>query len=90
MQHWSKLDGDTGEPWPVGRRSHAAVCLGLGGDHPHLLVTGGWVAGLKTLDDAWALDVRSWRWREVSADWLWDDDGIVSSQLKDYICTCQL
>ena len=40
MQHWSKLEHPEGEPWPVRRSRHAAVCLDYGGDHPQLLVTG--------------------------------------------------
>ena len=65
MQHWSKLEHPEGEPWPVGRARHAAVCLGYGGDHPQLLVTGGLDAGLKVLSDAWLLDSKSGQWREV-------------------------
>ena len=53
------------EPWPVGRNRHAATCLGFGGDHPHLLVTGGWNDSLNTLSDAWTLDIESRRWKEV-------------------------
>ena len=66
MQHWSKLEHPEGEPWPVGRARHAAVCLGYGGDHPQLLVTGGKDAVRKVLSDAWLLDVKSGKWREVS------------------------
>ena len=66
MQHWSKLAHHVGEPWPVKRAGHAAVCLGYGGDHPQLLVTGGLGAGSKVLSDAWILDVQSGKWREVS------------------------
>ena len=66
MQHWTKLDHHEGEPCPVGRSSHAAVCLGYGGDHPQLFVTGGYASGGKGLSDAWMLDVQSGRWREVS------------------------
>ncbi len=65
VQHWSKLDYDKGDPWPVWRFDHAAVCLGFGGDHPQLLVTGGVDASLKYLNDAWTLDIKSLRWREV-------------------------
>ena len=64
MQHWSKLDHHEGEPRPVGRMGHAAVCLDYG-DHPQLLVTGGRGGGKKVLGDAWLLDVQSGRWREV-------------------------
>ncbi len=49
----------------MGRSSHAAVCLGFGGDHPQLLVTGGVDDDLNTLNDVWTLDINSWRWREV-------------------------
>ena len=28
LQHWRKLAKHEGEPWPVGRHGHAAVCLG--------------------------------------------------------------
>ena len=64
MQHWSKLDDDKGDPWPVGRYYHAAVCLRFGGDHPQLLVTGGFSEN-DTLNEVWLLDIGSWRWREV-------------------------
>ena len=63
MQHWSQLDVGGG-PRPRGRLSHAAVCLGYGGHHPQLLVTGGWGGGV-TLSDAWVLDIVFRRWREV-------------------------
>ena len=65
MQHWSKVEHPVGELHPVGRSSHAAVCLGYGGDHPQLLVIGGRGAGYKVLGDAWLLDVQSGQWREV-------------------------
>ena len=58
------MDDDKGDPWPVKRCDHAAVCLGFGGDHPQLLVTGGDGDG-DALEDTWTLDIRSWRWREV-------------------------
>ena len=63
MQHWSRLDIKEGEPCPVKRAYHAAVCLGYGGDHPQ--VTGGFSAGRKVLSDVWKLDIQSRRWREV-------------------------
>ena len=67
MQHWSKLDHHEGEPCPVGRSHHAAVCIDYCGDHPQLLVTGGLGAGKKVLSDAWILDLQSGSWREVSS-----------------------
>ena len=66
MQHWSKLEIQ-GESCPVGRCDHAAVCLGHGGDHPQLLVTGG-RDGNTRLSDVWLLDLASGRWREVRVD----------------------
>ena len=63
MQHFSKMDTQ-GESSPKGRYGHAAVCLGYGGDHPQILVTGGW-ASFGVLSDVWLLDVQSGRWREV-------------------------
>ena len=65
MQHWSRLDIKEGEPCPVERSEHAAVCLGYGGDHPQLLVIGGRGVGSKVLSDVWILDIQSRRWREV-------------------------
>ena len=65
MQHWSRLDIKEGEPCPVKRSGHAAVCLGYGGDHPQLLVTGGSGGGNKVLSDVWILDIQSRRWKEV-------------------------
>ena len=63
MQQFSKMDTQ-GESCPKGRDSHAAVCLGYGGDHPQLLVTGGF-DGIRALSDVWLLDVQSGRWKEV-------------------------
>ena len=65
MQHWSRLDIKEGEPCPVRRAYHAAVCLGYGGDHPQLLVIGGLNDGAKVLSDMWILDIQSRRLREV-------------------------
>ena len=66
IQCWSKVNCQDGQPWPVGRSSHAAVCLGYGSQHPQLLVTGGWDEDREVLNDLWILDVQSWTWREVS------------------------
>ena len=46
------------------RRDHAAVCLDYDGDHPKLLVIGGYSGG-KVLRDVWMLDLQSGRWTEV-------------------------
>ena len=68
MQHWRKLEHPVGEPRPVERTYHGAVCLGYGESHSQVLVTGGLDAGYKVLSDAWILDVQSGRWREVSVE----------------------
>ena len=66
MQHWSKLDHHEGDPRPMGRDRHDAAVLGYGGDHPHLLVTGGLGGVSKIWGDAWMLDLLSGKWKEVS------------------------
>ena len=68
VQHWTRVDIQEGESCPVVRSGHAAVCLGYGGDHPQLLITGGLDVRNKVLSDSWILDLQSERWREVSAD----------------------
>ena len=67
-QKWTKLEKPEGAPWPVERAGHAACCLNYGEEHPQLLVTGGCDNNDTTLRDAWILDVKSGRWREVSGD----------------------
>ena len=55
-----------GEPFPIRRDSHFAVCLNYGKERPQLFVFGG-VADINwTLMDGWILDVQSWKWSEVS------------------------
>ena len=66
FQHWSKLVHKEGQPCPVARMAHASVCLGYGGDHPELLITGGRDDNHKVLSDMWILNLQSGRWREVS------------------------
>ena len=69
------LDQDEGGPTPVGRVSHAAVCLGCDEDHPQLFVTGGLDINRKVLRDAWLLDLQSGRWTEVrvrGVNWMFE------------------
>ena len=68
VQHWTRVDIQEGESCPVGRTGYAAVCLGYGGDHPQLLITGGLDVGDKVLSDSWILDLQSGRWKEVSVN----------------------
>ena len=56
-----------GEPSPIPRDSHIAVCLNYREEHPKLFVFGGVHDVLNTtLKDGWILDVQSWKWSEVS------------------------
>ena len=68
LQEWTKLERPEEASWPVERASHAATCLNYGEEHPQLLVTGGVDNNATTLQDAWILDVKSGRWKEVSGD----------------------
>ena len=72
------MDCHEGQPCPVARDGHAAVCLDYGGDHPQLLVIGGKDAVDKVLSDAWLLDVQSGRWREVR---------VYACRLDDDVCS---
>ena len=74
------MDHHEGEPCPVARHGHAAVCLDYGGDHPQLLVIGGKGADSKVLSDVWVLDVQSGRWREVRV-YACRLDGVVCSAI---------
>ena len=65
-QEWTKLERPEGASWPVERASHAACCLNYGEEYPQLLVTGGVDNVDNILQDAWILDVKSGKWREVS------------------------
>lgn len=76
----------------MGRRGHACVILGYGGDHPQLLVTGGINHTDAVLKDAWMLDLHSWKWREVRGhDYYYDDTReldlalLTNSNLTAYI-----
>ena len=42
------------------------MCLEYGGDHPQLLITGGVDEDYEVLSDAWILDLRAGKWKEVS------------------------
>ena len=54
-------------PWPEGRESHAACCLGLDTDRPQLLISGGKNMYDHVLKfDTWLLDIASLVWKKVS------------------------
>ena len=64
IQYWSCLQHSPGDPWPEGRSNHIAVCLGYGGQHKKLLISGG-LNGPKVLSDTWLLDPLLSEWKEV-------------------------
>ena len=64
MQCWRKVEQPEGAPWPVGRCSHAAACIGQ--DDPHLLISGGLDKAYRSLSDVWLYGLGTGRWREVS------------------------
>ena len=53
-----------GDPWPGWRDSHIAACLGYGGQHKRLLVSGG-AGGVVRYDDLWLIDPQSGRMEKV-------------------------
>ena len=53
------------EPWPAERAGHAACCFGYGGDHTHLLVTGGRGRDGLALKDMWLFNLLLRKWKEV-------------------------
>ena len=54
-------------PWPEGRESHAACCLGLNTKHPQLLISGGKNMYDHVLKfDLWMLDIVSMVWKKAS------------------------
>ena len=48
----------------MGRFNHIAACLGYGGQHKTLLISGGF-GNIDVLDDMWLLDPQSGRMEEV-------------------------
>ena len=51
----------------MSRRNHIAACLGYGGQHQRLLISGGYGGG-HILDDMWLLDPQSGRMEEVRTE----------------------
>ena len=52
------------DSWPGKRGHHIAACLGYGGQHQRLLISGGFGVGI-TYDDMWLMDPQSGRMEEV-------------------------
>ena len=67
------------------RTDHAACCLNYGEEHPQLLVTGGIGRKDCTLQDAWILDVKFEKWREVSGGV--SDESVAITGLTAQICS---
>ncbi|XP_064393334.1 kelch domain-containing protein 2-like [Halichondria panicea] len=61
----TKVKPVEGEPWPVGRRYHAACCLNYDQDHPQLLVHRGESVDDKVLGDMWIFNVETGKWTEL-------------------------
>ena len=62
FQTWRKHK--EGDPWPRKRWYHIATCLGYGGLHQRLLISGGEGGGV-TYDDMWLMDPQSGRMEKV-------------------------
>ena len=61
-----------GDPWPGRRSYHIAACLGYGGLHQRLLISGGADDTGVRYDDMWLMDPQSGRMEEVRTgleDW---------------------
>ena len=54
-----------GDPWPGRRIDHNATCLGYGGQHQRLLISGGNDGGVVRYDDMWLMDPQSGRMEKV-------------------------
>ena len=54
---------ETGGKQPPARAYHSACCVS--GEHPLLMVVGGWGKDYKSLSDAWLFDVDRKSWKEV-------------------------
>ena len=53
------------DPWPGRRDYHIAACLGYGGQHQRLLISGGGDDVGRTYDDMWLMDPQSGKMEEL-------------------------
>ena len=53
------------DPWPGKRWYHIAACLGYGGQHQRLLISGGGIVGGVKYDDMWLMDLQSGKMEKV-------------------------
>ncbi len=65
LQTWRLVAHKPNNQWPDGRFGHIATCLGYGGQHKYLLISGGFDSSHKTLHDLWLLDLQSGLWEQV-------------------------
>ena len=63
FQIWRKHN--EGVPWPQNRCYHIAACLGYGGQHQRILISGGAYGGVEMYDDMWLMDPQSGKMEEV-------------------------
>ena len=67
LQEATELPREEGEAWPMGRRYHAACCIGYNTESRHLLICGGVGNDKKALSDIWLLNVETKKWRQVAS-----------------------
>ncbi len=65
LQTWRLVPSKPNNQWPEGRFGHIATCLGYGGQHKYLLISGGVGSSYKTLHDLWLLDLQPGLWEQV-------------------------
>ena len=65
LQTWRLVPQQPNNQWPEERAGHIATCLGYGGQHKYLLISGGVGSSNKTLHDLWLLDFQSGLWEQV-------------------------
>ena len=59
-QTWRRHE--EGDPWPGRRWDHIPECLGYGGQHQRLLISGG-AGGIVTYNDMWLMNPQPGKWR---------------------------
>ncbi len=65
LQTWRLVPCKPNSQWPEIRTGHMATCLGYGGHHKYLLISGGVGSSLGALHDLWLLDLQSGLWEQV-------------------------
>ncbi len=65
LQTWRLVTCKSSNQCPEGRTGHIATCLGYGGQHKYLLISGGCKSLSRILHDLWLLDLQSGLWEQV-------------------------